>query len=60
MNNEERKEKNCTDCLHCKVSAKSVEKCRLCFCSQELVKETYEEPYWLDKNVCNYFEDMSA
>jgi len=28
------KAKTCFDCLHCKVSAKSTEKFRLCFCAE--------------------------
>ena len=51
--------KTCLDCLNCKVSAKSTDKCRLCFCSQTKNKERHKENYWLDKKLCDEFEDMS-
>jgi len=52
--------KTCFDCLHCKVSAKSTEKCRLCFCTETKAKTKHKEPYWLKKQVCKKFEDMTA
>jgi hypothetical protein len=57
VNNEK---KLCFDCLHCKVSAKSTEDCRLYFCSKSKTKKNHKEPYWLCKKVCKKFEDMSA
>ena len=51
--------KNCLDCLHCKVSAKTKE-VRLCFCARTKKKENHREPYWIDKPVCKRFDDMSA
>jgi len=63
MNNERRKEcrvKTCGDCLHCKVSARSTEKCRLCFCSVTKNKERHLERYWLAKLPCKKFEDMAV
>ena len=50
--------KNCGDCLHCKVSAKS-KIVRLCYCNKTKVKERHKETYWLEKPVCRKFEDMS-
>ena len=52
--------KNCTDCLYCKVSVKSTEKCRLCFCANIGRKAVVNEFYWLNKTVCQKFSDMSA
>ena len=52
--------KTCFDCLFCKVSAKSTEDCRLCFCAETGEKEYREENYWIEKPVCQSFEDMSA
>ena len=51
---------NCTDCLHCKVSVKSTEKCRLCFCSEIGRVAVLNEFYWLNRTVCYKFESMSA
>jgi hypothetical protein len=52
-------EKTCCDCLHCKVSAKSVENGRICFCSENKNKTTHKEMYWLTKPVCEKFVDMT-
>ena len=57
MSNEKRK---CTDCLHCKVYARSTEESRLCFCVEIGKKAILNEFYWLNKTVCYKFEDMSA
>jgi len=54
------KKKNCTDCLHCKVSSCSTRNSRLCFCSKDRQKVYDIETYWLSKAVCRKFEDMSA
>jgi hypothetical protein len=54
------KKKNCTDCLHCKISAKSTENCRMCYCSEKKVRHIKAEFYWLNKKPCEEFEDMSA
>jgi len=51
---------NCTDCLYCKVSVKSTEKCRLCFCSEIGRVAVLNEFYWLNRTVCYKFESMSA
>jgi len=52
------KEKVCADCLHCKVSAKSTDNCKSCFCSQIGKKAIISEIYWFNKSICNKFEDM--
>jgi hypothetical protein len=52
--------KTCFDCLHCKVSAKSTGKRRLCFCSETKAKERHKELFWLEKPVCKCFDDMTA
>jgi len=52
--------KTCLDCLNCKVSAKSTDKCRLCFCSETKKKINRKETYWLTKKVCDEFEDMAC
>ena len=54
------KTKSCFDCLHCKVSARSTEKCKLCFCSEKAKRQNHKEHYWLTKKVCRKFDDMSA
>ena len=62
MSNEKGKmnnEKNCLDCLYCKVSAKTKE-VRLCFCAKTKSKERHKEPFWLEKKLCKRFEDMTA
>jgi hypothetical protein len=55
-----KEKKTCCDCLHCKVSAKSSGKCRLCFCSETKKKVNHKEIYWFKKKPCNEFEDMGA
>jgi hypothetical protein len=57
---EMKKKKTCFDCLNCKVSAKSTEKCRLCFCAETKAKARHKEPYWRKKKICENFEDISA
>lgn len=57
MSNEKKK---CTDCLHCKVSATSTKNSRFCFCAKRKQKKYEAEFYWLNKSVCQKFEDMSA
>jgi hypothetical protein len=52
------KETSCVDCLHCKVSAKSRENNRLCFCKKSKDAKNHEELYWLAKKVCEAFESM--
>ena len=52
--------KTCVDCLHCKVSVKSTEKCRLCFCSETTKKIKHKEPFWLARPVCKKFDDMTV
>ena len=51
--------KTCVECLHCKVSAKSTENDRLCFCAVRNKDEQHEEAYWLAKPVCENFEGFS-
>jgi len=62
MKNEQLKivkgKKTCLDCLHCKVSVKSTEECRLCFCSNIGRKAVLNEFCWLNKKLCREFEDM--
>jgi len=53
-------QKTCLDCLYCKVSAKSTDKCRLCFCERINEKKLHKEPYWLAKKPCVDFEDMAS
>ena len=52
--------RNCSDCFHCKVSKKSTENCRLCFCAEIGKKVLLDEVYWLKKPVCRKFEDMNV
>jgi len=52
--------KSCSDCLHCKVSAKSTKNCRFCFCALKKQKENRLEVYWRTKTVCKKFEDMAC
>ena len=52
--------KTCLDCLHCKVSVKSTEKCRLCYCIKNVKRKNRNEEYWVMKELCNDFEDMSV
>ena len=56
MNNEKR---NCTDCFHCKVSAKSTKKCRLFYCTEKNKEQRHKEKYWQKKMVCLLFVDMA-
>ena len=51
-------EKTCVDCLHCKVSKKSSENSRLCFCMESKEKVRHKETYWLNKQPCDHFVDM--
>ena len=53
-----KKKKTCFDCLHCKVSAKSTEKVRLCFCAKTRDRGKHKDPYWLAKPICKKFQDM--
>ena len=57
---ESAEKRKCTDCLNCKVSMKSTEDNRLCFCSKIGRKAVISETYWLKKPVCVNFNDMSA
>ena len=52
------REKNCADCLHCKVCSNSTKSERLCYCSMTANKERKNESYWYLRKVCNDFEDM--
>jgi hypothetical protein len=54
----EAKKKTCLDCLHCKVSAKSMVSMRLCYCDKEGKEVQPQEPYWSEKNVCGEFKSM--
>ena len=51
--------KTCVDCLYCKVYKKSTESCRLCFCALAKKKANRIENYWLDKEPCVKFIDMT-
>jgi hypothetical protein len=55
-----KKKRTCFDCLHCKVSAKSTENRKLCFCAETKKKTRHKEPYWQTKKVCKKFYDMTA
>jgi hypothetical protein len=50
--------KCCVDCLHCKVSAKSTDKVRLCFCDETANRKLHREMFWLSKVPCRKFDDM--
>ena len=50
--------KICFDCLHCKISKKSSEQNRLCFCAKTKAKENHRDGYWLARSVCKKFEAM--
>jgi hypothetical protein len=50
----------CTDCLYCKVSAKSTANNRLCYCAKGKKDARHREPYWLVKKTCKDFEDMEV
>ena len=52
--------KNCCDCMHCKVSSKSTENCRLYFCSKIGRKAAISEFYWVNRSTCHKFEDMAC
>ena len=54
------KKANCTDCLHCKVSAVSTGNRMLCFCSKEKTRQYDLLFYWLNKSVCKKFESMAV
>jgi hypothetical protein len=55
----EEKPNNCTDCLHCKVSAKSTKNKKMCFCSETKKQERHKIQYWKEKKVCRKFFDLS-
>jgi hypothetical protein len=50
----------CLDCLYCKVSAKSTEKRRLCFCAKREKEVRHREGFWLTKKLCKDFESMDV
>jgi len=52
--------KTCLDCLYCKVSAKSTEKIRFCYCSVKGNKVRHKDKYWVEKKLCKMFWDMSG
>ena len=54
------KDKTCIDCLYCKVSVKSTDKNRLCYCAKEGKETQPQEPYWSERKVCGEFENMGA
>jgi hypothetical protein len=51
--------KTCLDCLNCKVSANSTENRRLCYCVETKRKATHTDLYWINKKLCDEFEDMT-
>ena len=54
-----KEKKTCVDCLYCKVSKKTTEKRRLCFCSQAQKMGRHNENYWVAKKPCDEFDDMT-
>jgi hypothetical protein len=52
-------DKNCTDCLHCKVSATSTKNKKMCFCSETKKKARHKIAHWKEKTVCKKFIDLS-
>jgi hypothetical protein len=54
------KKRSCVDCLLCKVSKMSNDKCRLCYCSGKKTRIIHQESYWLKKTVCQKFKGMGA
>jgi hypothetical protein len=55
---EKTKERSCVDCLHCKVSVKSTDKNRLCYCVMAEKVKDRKELYWSVKKTCNTFAGM--
>ena len=54
-------DKTCLDCLHCKVSAKSNENCRWCFCDVSEKHKKHREIFWQrQKKMCEKFNDINA
>ena len=51
--------KTCLDCLYCKVSVKSTEKIRLCYCAVTDKKVKHKDKFWLEKKLCKMFWDMT-
>ena len=58
MNNE--KKKTCVNCLHCKVSRKSLAIKGLCFCEKKKQIKEKQVIYWQKKEVCRLYDDMTA
>ena len=54
------KERTCYDCLHCKVSRKSLAIRGLCYCEKKKQIKEKTVKYWQKKVVCSHFDDMSA
>jgi hypothetical protein len=51
--------RQCIDCLNCKVSKKSTEDLRICFCARKK-KLKLIEVHWKEQKACKYFNDMNA
>jgi hypothetical protein len=51
--------KTCLDCLNCKVSVKSTEKRRMCFCTETKNRMIHTDLYWINRKLCDEFEDMT-
>jgi hypothetical protein len=51
--------KNCVDCLHCRVSAKSTKNKQMCFCSETKKKKRHKIKHWKEQKVCRKFVDLS-
>jgi len=51
---------NCIDCLYCKVSVKSRENYRICYCSAINRVQIHKDTYWQKKKVCARFDDMTV
>jgi hypothetical protein len=56
----EEEKKNCFDCLHCKVCAKSIFNGMECFCEVKRTKKVCKVTYWQKRDVCKKFDDVSA
>jgi hypothetical protein len=57
---EGKERQTCLDCLHCKVSAKSTDEKRLCYCAVSTGRKTHRELYWAKKKLCKGFDSMDS
>jgi hypothetical protein len=49
----------CIDCLNCKVSKKSTEGFKICFCARKK-KLKLIEVHWQEQKACKKFNDMNV